>query len=106
MKIVKKINCAGTNLNIYDVPVGVMISGGADSAILLYFVFATILSIALVIEAVSLFKAAVSDVDKSELFVFNAPSSANLWLSEEISSKEVCATIKADKALSRFKLAD
>ena len=37
MKIVKKIDCAGTNLNIYDVPVGIMVSGGVDSAILLYY---------------------------------------------------------------------
>jgi len=37
MKIIKKIDCAGTNLNIYDGPVGVMVSGGADSAILLYY---------------------------------------------------------------------
>ena len=37
MKVVKKIDCAGTNLNIYDVPVGIMVSGGVDSAILLYY---------------------------------------------------------------------
>ena len=36
MKIVKSISCAGTNLNIYD-NVGVMVSGGVDSAILLYY---------------------------------------------------------------------
>ena len=32
----KSIPCAGTNLNIYD-NVGVMLSGGVDSAILLYY---------------------------------------------------------------------
>ena len=37
MKIVKSISCAGTNLDIYDEPVGIMVSGGVDSAILLYY---------------------------------------------------------------------
>ena len=37
MKIVKSISCAGTNLDIYDEPVGIMVSGGIDSAILLYY---------------------------------------------------------------------
>ena len=37
MKIVKSISCAETNLDIYDGPVGIMVSGGADSAILLYY---------------------------------------------------------------------
>ena len=36
MKIVKSIDCAGTNLDIYD-NVGIMVSGGVDSAILLYY---------------------------------------------------------------------
>jgi len=36
MKIVQSIYCCGTNLDIYDGPVGIMVSGGADSAILLY----------------------------------------------------------------------
>ena len=34
--MIKKIDCCGTNLDIYDGPVGIMVSGGADSAILLY----------------------------------------------------------------------
>ena len=34
--ISKSISCAGTNLNIYD-NVGIMVSGGVDSAILLYY---------------------------------------------------------------------
>jgi len=34
--LIKKIDCCGTNLDIYDGPVGIMVSGGADSAILLY----------------------------------------------------------------------
>ena len=34
--ISKSISCAGTNLDIYDGPVGITVSGGADSAILLY----------------------------------------------------------------------
>ena len=34
--ISKSISCAGTNLDIYDGPVGIMVSGGVDSAILLY----------------------------------------------------------------------
>ena len=37
MKIVKSIDCVGTNLDIYDGPVGIMVSGGVDSAILLYY---------------------------------------------------------------------
>ncbi len=36
MKILKSISCAGTNLNIYN-NVGIMVSGGVDSAILLYY---------------------------------------------------------------------
>jgi|TARA_B110000495_G_scaffold64702_1_gene55038 7-cyano-7-deazaguanine synthase in queuosine biosynthesis len=37
MKIVKSISCAETNLDIYDGPVGIMVSGGVDSSILLYY---------------------------------------------------------------------
>lgn len=33
----KSISCAGTNLDIYDKSVGIMVSGGVDSAILLYY---------------------------------------------------------------------
>lgn len=33
----KTIKCAGVDLNIYDGPVGITVSGGADSAILLYY---------------------------------------------------------------------
>ena len=36
MKILKSISCSGTNLNIYN-NVGIMVSGGVDSAILLYY---------------------------------------------------------------------
>ena len=36
MKIVKSIDCAGTNLDIYD-NVGIMVSCCVDSAILLYY---------------------------------------------------------------------
>ena len=36
MAVRKSIDCVGTNLNIYD-NVGVMLSGGVDSAILLYY---------------------------------------------------------------------
>jgi len=36
MAVSKSIDCAGTNLDIYDEPVGINLSGGADSAILLY----------------------------------------------------------------------
>ena len=36
MTVRKSIDCSGTNLDIYDGPVGIMVSGGADSAILLY----------------------------------------------------------------------
>jgi 7-cyano-7-deazaguanine synthase in queuosine biosynthesis len=35
--LIKKIDCCGTNLDIYDGPVGIMVSGGVDSAILLYY---------------------------------------------------------------------
>ncbi len=35
--IIKSIDCAGTNLDIYDGNIGVMVSGGVDSAILLYY---------------------------------------------------------------------
>ena len=37
MAVRKSIDCVGTNLDIYDGPVGIMVSGGADSAILLYY---------------------------------------------------------------------
>ena len=37
MAVSKSIDCAGTNLDIYDGSVGIMVSGGADSAILLYY---------------------------------------------------------------------
>ena len=37
MAVNKSIDCAGTNLDIYDGPVGILVSGGADSAILLYY---------------------------------------------------------------------
>ena len=33
----KSISCAGTNLDIHDGNIGIMVSGGADSAILLYY---------------------------------------------------------------------
>jgi len=36
VKILKSISCSGTNLNIYN-NVGIMVSGGVDSAILLYY---------------------------------------------------------------------
>jgi len=37
MAVSKSIDCSGTNLDIYDGPVGINLSGGADSAILLYY---------------------------------------------------------------------
>ena len=37
MAVKKPIDCVGTNLDIYDGNVGIMVSGGADSAILLYY---------------------------------------------------------------------
>ena len=37
MTVIKSINCAGTNLDIYDGNIGIMVSGGVDSAILLYY---------------------------------------------------------------------
>jgi len=37
MAVSKSTDCAGTNLDIYDGNVGIMVSGGADSAILLYY---------------------------------------------------------------------
>ena len=37
MGISKFVSCAGNELAIYDEPVGIMVSGGADSAILLYY---------------------------------------------------------------------
>ena len=37
MAVRKSIDCAKTNLDIYSGPVGIMVSGGADSAILLYY---------------------------------------------------------------------
>ncbi len=37
MTVIKSIDCAGTNLDIYDGNIGVMVSGGVDSAILLYY---------------------------------------------------------------------
>ena len=40
MAVRKSIDCAGTNLDIYDENVGIMVSGGADSAILLYYLMA------------------------------------------------------------------
>ena len=46
--------------------------------IVLYFVLVTILSIALVIAAVSAFKDALSSVESNELLLFNVPNSASL----------------------------
>ncbi len=37
MTVRKSIDCSGANLDIYDGPVGITVSGGADSAILLYY---------------------------------------------------------------------
>ena len=37
MTVIKSIDCAGTNLDIYDGNIGIMVSGGVDSAILLYY---------------------------------------------------------------------
>ena len=37
MVVRKSVDCAGTNLDIYDGSVSIMVSGGADSAILLYY---------------------------------------------------------------------
>ena len=37
MAISKSIDCAGTNLDLHDGNIGIMVSGGADSAILLYY---------------------------------------------------------------------
>ena len=37
MIIKKSTDCVGTNLDIYDGNIGIMVSGGADSAILLYY---------------------------------------------------------------------
>jgi 7-cyano-7-deazaguanine synthase in queuosine biosynthesis len=37
MVVRKSIDCARTNLDIYDGSIGIMVSGGADSAILLYY---------------------------------------------------------------------
>ena len=34
--IIKSVNVAGVNLDIYDGPIGIKVSGGADSAVLLY----------------------------------------------------------------------
>jgi len=36
MAVRKSIDCVGTNLDIYEGPIGILVSGGADSAILLY----------------------------------------------------------------------
>ena len=82
-----------------------LISLVPSKAMLLYLVFETISSIAEVIWAVSWFSAAVSCEDSKALLLFKVPNSANLWLSEAISSKETCVTLNADNALSKFKLA-
>ena len=37
MAVSKSIDCSGTNLDIYDGSVGIMLSGGVDSAVILYY---------------------------------------------------------------------